>query len=69
MEVEEVREIVRKMWAFWYGVLDRLELDERVITSKQRKILEEEFEYVIGLTFDVNGKEIRDEVKRIIYSS
>jgi hypothetical protein len=66
---EEIREIVRKMYAFWMGILDRLEYDERIIDSNLRSILEEEFEYLIGLTFDVDAKNIGEEVKRIIYSS
>jgi hypothetical protein len=68
MEIEEIREMAKRMFAIWRGVLDRL-YEEQKISGELADLLEEEFMFVLRLTFDIDSKEIGEEVKRIIYSS
>jgi hypothetical protein len=64
-EIEEVRKMAKRMFAMWRGVLDRL-YEEQKISGELADLLEEEFVFVLRLALDVD--DIREEVKRIIYS-
>jgi hypothetical protein len=63
--MEEIK--IKMAFAFWQGVLDRLQYDEHKINNELREILEEEFRFVISLVFDINdAQKYENEVKEII---
>jgi hypothetical protein len=62
----EIEEMAKRMFAMWRGVLDRL-YEEQKISGELADILEEEFEFVLRLAFDIDMDAIASEVKRIIY--